>query len=147
MRTGKIEQFLECGLWKSAGHRKLHQDFWTCWGNGWWIWMIKSYCRVGVAGRTRSSVFARLSWQRLQQSISIIAGGSRLMIPGHPSRGTKISRRLILGGLFCRDWRQEAARRSQEHGTRRHGTSLKHLMETRRWHRQVHTLRTFRHKQ
>ncbi len=31
------------------------------------------------------------------------------MIPGHPSRGTKISRRLILGflgGLFCHDRRQ-----------------------------------------
>ncbi len=24
----EIEQFLQCGLWKSAGHRKLHQDFW-----------------------------------------------------------------------------------------------------------------------
>ncbi len=35
--------------------------------------------------------------------ISIVAGESRLMIPGHPSRGTKISRRLILGGLFCHD--------------------------------------------
>ncbi len=28
MQTGKIEQFLQCGLWMSAGHRKLHQDFW-----------------------------------------------------------------------------------------------------------------------
>ncbi len=46
--------------------------------------------------------------------IAIIAGGSRLMIPGHPSRGTKISRRLILGGLFCHDWVQEVARKSQE---------------------------------
>ncbi len=40
------------------------------------------------------------------------------MIPGHPSRGTKISRRLILGsflgGLFCRDSVQEVARKSQE---------------------------------
>ncbi len=34
------------------------------------------------------------------------AGGSRLMIPGHPLRGTKISRRLILGGLFCHDRHQ-----------------------------------------
>ncbi len=50
------------------------------------------------------------------------------MIPGHPSRGTKISRRLILGGLFCRDLRQEVAQRSQEHGTRRRGTSFEHLI-------------------
>ncbi len=30
MQTYKIEQFLQCGLWKSAGHRKLHEieDFW-----------------------------------------------------------------------------------------------------------------------
>ncbi len=27
MQTCKIEQFLQCGLWKSAGQR-LHQDFW-----------------------------------------------------------------------------------------------------------------------
>ncbi len=71
------------------------------------------------------------------------AGGSKLMIPGHPSRGTKISRRLILGGLFCRELRQEAARRNQEHGTRRHGTSLKHLMNTeqRSLETGTHTLR------
>ncbi len=46
--------------------------------------------------------------------ISIVAGGSRLMIPGHPSRGTRISRRLILGGLFCHEAVQEVARRSQK---------------------------------
>ncbi len=35
---------------------------WTRWGNYWWIlWIVKSCCRVGVAGKTRSSVFARLS--------------------------------------------------------------------------------------
>ncbi len=27
-------------------------------------WMVKSCCRVGVAGKTRSSVFARLSCRR-----------------------------------------------------------------------------------
>ncbi len=52
------------------------------------------------------------------------------MIPGPPSRGTRISRRLILGGLFCRDSGvNEVARRSQEHGTRRRGTSLNHLIK------------------
>ncbi len=35
--------------------------------------------------------------------LSIVAGESGLMIPGPPSRGTSISRRLILGGLFCHD--------------------------------------------
>ncbi len=52
------------------------------------------------------------------------------MIPGHPSRGTKISRRLILGGLFCHESVQRLHGRARKHGTRRHRTSLKHLMNT-----------------
>ncbi len=55
------------------------------------------------------------------------AGGSRLMIPGHPSRGTKISRRLILGGLFCHESVQRLHGGARKHGTRRHGTSFETL--------------------
>ncbi len=28
VQTCKIEQFLQCSLWRSAGHQRLHQDFW-----------------------------------------------------------------------------------------------------------------------
>ncbi len=36
MQTCRIKQFLQCGLWKWAGHQKLPQDFWlslrgNCW--------------------------------------------------------------------------------------------------------------------
>ncbi len=62
MQTCKIEP-LQCGLWRSAGHQRLHQDFWPKF-DGVIVeehsWMVKSCCRVGVAGKTRSSVFARL---------------------------------------------------------------------------------------
>ncbi len=33
VQTCKIEQSLQCGLWRSADHQRLHQDFWTWWGN------------------------------------------------------------------------------------------------------------------
>ncbi len=28
LQTCKIEQSLQCALWRSAGHQRLHQDFW-----------------------------------------------------------------------------------------------------------------------
>ncbi len=64
MQTGKIEQSLQCGLWRSAVRQIFHQDFWLKL-DGVLVeepsWMVKSCCRVGVAGKTCSSVFARLS--------------------------------------------------------------------------------------
>ncbi len=59
MQTCKIEQFLQCGLWKWAGYQKLPQDFWLQLDGvivDISIWMVKSCCRVGVAGKTRSLV-------------------------------------------------------------------------------------------
>ncbi len=64
MQTCNIKRFLQCGPWKSAGHQRLHPRFLTEL-DGVIVdepsWMVKSCYRVGVAGKTRSSVFARLS--------------------------------------------------------------------------------------
>ncbi len=54
---------------------------------------------------------------------------------GHasPFFPVEVKRKVVKYVHYCRDLRLEVARRSQEHGTRRHGTSWKHLMnKTRR---------------
>ncbi len=66
MQTCKIEQFLQCGLAQRSDGQLIIPRFLTELDgviadepN----WIVKSCCRVGVAGKTRSSVFARLSWR------------------------------------------------------------------------------------
>ncbi len=34
VQTCKIEQSLQCALWRSAGHQRLHQDFWSSTNRG-----------------------------------------------------------------------------------------------------------------
>ncbi len=65
------------------------------------------------------------------------------MIPGHPSRGTKISRRLILGGLFCHESVQRLHGRARNTGRGDTELLLNILMNTeqRSLETGTHTLR------